>query len=96
MSHIVKVGDTKSDVKEGVNAGAWSIGVVLGSNEMGLHKEEAEALSPEALKEKMDEVTKIFYENGAHYVITEMSELPAAIEKINEALSKGEPVHVIK
>lgn len=63
---------------------------------MGLHKEEAEALSPEALKEKMDEVTKIFYENGAHYVITEMSELPAAIEKINEALSKGEPVHVIK
>lgn len=96
MSHIVKVGDTKSDVKEGVNAGAWSIGVVLGSNEMGLHKEEAEALSPKALKEKMEEVTKIFYENGAHYVINEMSELPAAIAKINEALSKGEPVHVIK
>ncbi len=96
MSHIVKVGDTKSDVKEGVNAGAWSIGVVLGSNEMGLHKDEAEALSPEELQKKMDEVTKIFYENGAHYVINEMSELPGAIAKINEALAKGEPVHVIR
>lgn len=96
MSHIVKVGDTKSDVKEGVNAGAWSIGVVLGSNEMGLHKAEAEALSPEERKQKMEEVTEIFYANGAHCVIKDMSELPGAIAQINEALSKGEPVHVIK
>lgn len=96
MSHIVKVGDTKSDVKEGVNAGAWSIGVVIGSNEMGLHKEEADALSESELNAKIEEVTKLFYENGAHYVIKEMSDLPDAIAKINECLKKGESVHVIK
>lgn len=96
MSHIVKVGDTKSDVKEGVNAGAWSIGVVLGSNEMGLHKEEADALSPAELEKKIAEVTKIFYDNGAHYVIKDMSELIPAIERINICLANGEGVHVIK
>lgn len=95
MSHIVKVGDTKSDIREGVNSGAWSIGVVLGSNEMGLHKEEVDGLSAEELKEKINEITKLFYETGAHYVIKDMSELPDAINKINACLAKGEPVHVI-
>lgn len=95
MSHIVKVGDTKSDIKEGVNAGAWSIGVVIGSNEMGLHKEEADALSPEELAAKTEKIMNLFYENGAHYVIKEVSDLPEAIAKINQCLEKGEPVHMI-
>lgn len=34
MSHIIKVGDTISDIKEGLNASAWSVGVIEGSNEM--------------------------------------------------------------
>ncbi len=34
---VVKVGDTTSDIKEGVNAGAWSVGgVIIGSSEMGV------------------------------------------------------------
>ena len=42
---VVKVGDTASDIKEGLNAGVWSVGVVIGSSEMGLSQEEFEALS---------------------------------------------------
>lgn len=96
MSHIVKVGDTRSDVREGVNAGAWSIGVVLGSNEMGLHLEEAESLPTDTLEEMIRTVTERYYANGAHLVIRSIKELPAAIEKINGLLAQGEPVQVIR
>ena len=96
MSHIVKIGDTKSDIKEGVNAGAWSVGVVLGSNEMGLHLEEATAMPSVELEAKISEVTERFYQNGAHYVIRTMSELPDAIDKINTALLQGKPVSSLR
>ena len=39
---VVKVGDTLSDVKEGYHAGAWSIGIVEGSSQVGLTKEDFE------------------------------------------------------
>ena len=44
MKNAVKVGDTVSDIKEGVNAGVWSAGVIEGSSELGLSEEEFEAL----------------------------------------------------
>lgn len=96
MSHIVKVGDTKSDVKEGVNAGCWSIGVVIGSNEMGLHEEETLSLTSAQLEEMIQTVTNRFYDNGAHYVIRTMRELPAAIQLINAELEKGAMPHSLR
>ena len=47
VRNVVKVGDTISDVKEGVNAGVWTVGVVEGSSELGLSQEEFEALTPQ-------------------------------------------------
>ena len=41
---VVKVGDTIADIKEGVNAKVWTVGVVLGSNELGLTPDEVNAL----------------------------------------------------
>lgn len=96
MYHIVKVGDTISDIKEGVNAGCFSIGVVLGSNEMGLHKEEADALSPEELEEKIQIVTEKFYAAGAHCVIRSIIDLPEILEKINERLPEEKGVFALR
>ena len=31
---VLKYGDTIADIKEGINAKAWTVGVVLGSNEL--------------------------------------------------------------
>ncbi|MNI75496.1 Phosphonoacetaldehyde hydrolase [compost metagenome] len=42
---VVKVGDTTSDVKEGVNAGVWTVGVIIGSSEMGYSLEAYNHLS---------------------------------------------------
>ena len=36
---VLKYGDTIADIKEGINAKAWTVGVVLGSNELGLTQE---------------------------------------------------------
>ena len=40
VDQVVKVGDTIADIKEGVNAKVWSVGIVTGSNEMGVSEEE--------------------------------------------------------
>ena len=49
VDHVVKCGDTIADIKEGVNAMVKSVGIILGSNEMGLTLEETQALSAEVL-----------------------------------------------
>lgn len=89
MSHIVKVGDTISDIKEGLNASAWSVGVIEGSNELGLRLEEMKALSEAELAERSEAVKAKYLAAGAHFVIKNMSELPSLIEKINGLLSEG-------
>ena len=52
MNHMIKIGDTVSDMKEGRNAGMWTVGVILGSSELGLSEEEVENMDPVELREK--------------------------------------------
>ena len=40
VGNVVKVRDTISDIKEGVNAGVWTAGVIEGSSELGLSQQE--------------------------------------------------------
>lgn len=47
--HVVKVGDTTVDMREGKNAGAFSIGILTGSNLLGLTPEEYVAMPAEEL-----------------------------------------------
>ena len=85
---VLKYGDTISDIREGVNAGVWTVGVILGSNELGLTEEEVKALSAEELKRRMMEVRYRMYAAGAHYVVDSIEELPALIKAINERMNK--------
>lgn len=84
---VVKYGDTLSDIREGVNAGVWSVGVILGSNELGLTEEEVNALPAEELKKRMTEVRYRMYAAGAHYVLDSIEELPALIEAIESRMN---------
>ncbi len=88
LTTIVKVGDTVSDIQEGVNAGVWSVGVIKGSSELGMTKEEVDACSSELLQKKMDEVANRFKKAGAHYVIEEIADLVKIIPIINQGLSQ--------
>ena len=87
LDTIVKVGDTIADIKEGVNAKVWSVGVILGSNEMGLTEEETKALSVTELEARIEDVKERMFAAGASYVIRTMEELPALIETINARLN---------
>ena len=75
---VVKVGDTASDIKEAVNAGVWSVGVVIGSSEMGLSLEEFNALSQADKEKVISKTEQSFIQHGADFTIKTMSELPPA------------------
>ena len=53
---VLKYGDTIADIKEGINAKVWTVGVILGSNELGLTQEEVEQMSPATLTARKAEV----------------------------------------
>lgn len=76
---VVKVGDTVSDIREGVNAGLWTVGVIEGSSELGLSREEWEALSDEERRAEAKRAESSFRSAGADFVIMNMSELPGLV-----------------
>lgn len=85
-SAVVKVGDTIADIKEGKNAGAWSIGILTASNLLGLTEEEYINLDRNALAELKEVTAKKYYDAGADIVIDSISELPNAILLINKKM----------
>lgn len=88
MKHIIKVGDTISDIQEGVNAGCWTVGVLKGSSSLGLKEEEVQALPADVLAQKISEVAEKFIEAGAHYVVDNIGEVDHLIPKINKRLKE--------
>lgn len=86
---IVKVGDTASDIKEGINAGTWSVGVVIGSSQMGLSYEEFNNLSETEKNEVINNTEESFLALGADFTINTMEELPQLIERINKLICEG-------
>lgn len=90
MHDIVKVGDTVSDMREAVNAGVWAVGVIKGSNELGMNEAEIEACPSDELAEKMQIVRKRFEAAGAHYVIESIHQLPDVVDVISERLKRKE------
>ena len=86
---VVKVGDTAVDIQEGKNAGAWSVGVLTGSNQLGLTREEAEALDGQELAQRKSQARLAYWEAGADFVIDSMAELPELVRIINRRLACG-------
>lgn len=79
VRNVVKVGDTAADIREGKNAGVFSVGVVEGSSAMGLSKEGLEGISKEEYREAYNRTAMVYREAGADYVIGSMKELPGLI-----------------
>lgn len=84
---VVKIGDTAADMKEGKNAGAWSVGVVIGSSAANLTEEMAAAMSVEEREARFVHAEEVLKNAGADYVIRTMRELPDVIKAINERMN---------
>jgi phosphonoacetaldehyde hydrolase len=86
----VKVGDTVTDVEEGLNAGMWSVGVAMTGNEIGLSADDLAALDAGEREKKRARAIDRLAGAGAHYVIDGVADLPPVVEDIERRLAAGE------
>lgn len=82
MTRMIKVGDTTTDMKEGKNAGMWTVGVILGSSELALSEQEVREMSEVDLQQRMDRVRERLLHAGADFVIEHISELEEVIDQL--------------
>jgi len=90
MQAMVKIGDTVTDIEEGLNAGMWTVGLTKSGNELGLTEEEVSRLNPDDLKQKLSAIEQTFTESGAHYTAEGIWECLPIIDHISERLAAGE------
>jgi phosphonoacetaldehyde hydrolase len=87
---VVKVGDTVPDIGEGLAAGAWSVGVLRSSSEVGCTEAEWNALPPSEQVRRLAACRNTLLSAGAHAVVETLAELPALLDDIDQRLSRGE------
>jgi phosphonoacetaldehyde hydrolase len=90
MAAIVKVGDTLSDIHEGLNAGCWSVGVAATGNLVGLSEREFGALPPAEKQERLRSARAELAGAGAHFVVDSVAELDAVLDEIDLWLKAAE------
>ena len=89
-SCVVKVGDTDADIAEGLNAGAWTVGITKTGNYVGLDRAEAAAMPSGQLAQLVRDAAARLRGAGAHYLIGSIGELPPVLDEIEIALTLGE------
>jgi phosphonoacetaldehyde hydrolase len=87
LGAIVKVGDTESDIKEGLNAGVWSVGVAGTGNAVGLPAAQFGALTAEERARRVQKGRGALEAAGAHYVMDTLADLGGVIEDVEARLS---------
>jgi phosphonoacetaldehyde hydrolase len=87
---VVKVGDTVPDIGEGRAAGAWSVGVLRTSSEVGCTEDEWDALPPAEQRNRLVACREKLLAAGADAVVETLAELPALLEDIDRRLGRGE------
>jgi phosphonoacetaldehyde hydrolase len=87
---VVKVGDTVPDIGEGLSGGAWSVGVVRSSSEVGCTAQEWAALPPPEQERRQAACRAKLLAAGAHAVIDTLAELHAGLGEFNARLARGE------
>ena len=76
----MKVGDTVSDIREGKNAGLYTVGIIEGSSVVGLSQREFEALSSEERAQLCEQARKKYLEAGADCVVNDIRGILELIE----------------
>jgi len=82
IGEVVKIGDTAADILEGRNAGCLSVGVVFGSNMLGLSADEYEQAAPAERERLAESARKQYAEAGADHIIERITDVPYFIESV--------------
>ncbi len=86
----VKVDDTPTGLIAGLNAGCWSVAVVVHGNEMGLTQAEVKELDAHERTARTAEIAAKMRDLGAHYVVESIAQLPEVLDTIDQRLARGE------
>ena len=86
----VKVDDTIPGILEGVTAGAWTVGIAMTGNEVGLSAEDLARASEAERTELRAMATETLRSAGAHYIIDGVYDLLPVIADIEARLAAGE------
>ncbi len=87
---VAKVGDTKADIDEGINAGTWTVGVTRTGTYVGLSEDELASLKPRERAGLIREASGILRAQGAHYLVESIAELPPVLDDIEIRVALGE------
>lgn len=87
---VIKVGDTKPDISEGLNAGVWTIGLARTGNEVGLNAEELAALPSEVVDRKVANARDNLAKMGAHYVVDSIADVLPIVDEIEQRVQGGD------
>ncbi len=88
--HLVKIGDTPSDIAEGINAGMWTIAVTSTGNEVGLSRDEWEALTPAQRQDREMGAAQRLTDAGAHFTAPSLADCPQIIDEIERRIAAGD------
>lgn len=87
---MVKIGDTPSDIEEGLNAGMWTIGVTRTGNEAGLTEEEWNAAAVSDRHAMLWRARMRLEEAGARYLIESAADCIDVIDEIAGRIAAGQ------
>ena len=88
-SVCVKIGDTVSDIEEGINAGMWTIGVTRTGNLVGMDAASWAQLPPEEKAGKLAGAEESLRHAGADFVAEDLPACSSILAGIDRRLSDG-------
>ncbi|MDP2349745.1 MAG: phosphonoacetaldehyde hydrolase [Chloroflexota bacterium] len=86
----VKIGDTKMDIDEGLNAGCWTIGLSAAGNYVALSRDEFRALPAGRRLDLVRNADDLLRRQGAHYVAETIADVIPCLDDIETRLARGE------
>jgi phosphonoacetaldehyde hydrolase len=87
---VVKVGDTVPDIGEGLSAGAWSVGVLRSSSEVGCTEQEWDALPHLEQRRRLTSCRDKLMAAGAHALVETLADLPTVLKDLDARVGRGE------
>jgi phosphonoacetaldehyde hydrolase len=90
LSTCVKIGDTESDIEEGLNAGMWTIGVTRSGNTVGLSESDWSQLDPGQQKKLLASAEQELRSAGAHYTAETVAHTLPLLDEIEHRIANGE------
>jgi phosphonoacetaldehyde hydrolase len=90
LEALVKIGDTVSDIEEGLNAGTWAVAVAQTGNMIGVTEEQWRALPQDERAVRLQDAHRKLLDAGAHYVVDTLSAIHPILDQIEARLRAGD------